>query len=287
MLRFDGAGATDVGHVREHNEDAAFVGPYVALVADGVGGAAAGEVASATAAYVVSSTTLARPADPPAEVLRDAATAAQQCLHDGMLADDSRHGMATTLTAVVCDGREVWLGHVGDSRGYLLRDGELRQVSADHTYVQHMLDNGQLTREEAAVHHWRHVVVRSLDGVTGVGADDLGSALFGAEDDGVDPDEPVLDVVRLDAGAGDRLLLCSDGLTDLVSDADIAEMLATDDAQAAAGQLVDAALAAGGRDNVTCVVLDVVDGPRVVGDGRVLGALSDPANLVDPTRVAR
>lgn len=268
MLRFAGAGVTDVGLVRDHNEDAAFVGPYVALVADGVGGAAAGEVASATAAYVVSSTALARQSDDPATVLADAAAAAQRGIQQGVEADEDRTGMATTLTAVLCDGAAVWLGHVGDSRAYRWRGGVLSQVSADHTYVQHLVDRGQITREEAVVHQWRHVVVRSLDGAAP------------QPDDG-----PVLDVERLDVGAGDRLLLCSDGLTDLVTEDVIAELLAVEDAQSAAAVLVEAALEAGGRDNVTCVVLDVVDGPRVVGDGVVLGSLADPANVVDPAGV--
>lgn len=274
MLRFAGAGVTDVGHVREHNEDAAFVGPSVALVADGVGGAAAGEVASATAAYVVSAVALARRADPPAAVLADAALAAQRRLHEGLLADASRHGMATTLTALVCDGDEVWLGHVGDSRCYVWGDGLLRQVSADHTYVQHLVDHGQLTPDEAIGHEWRHVVVRSLDGAT--------------EEPGADGG-PVLDVARLGVAAGDRLLLCSDGLTDLVSDEGIADLLRLEDAQSAARALVDAALAAGGRDNVTCVVLDLVVGPPPDGGDQsvVLGALGDPANVVDAAGATR
>ena len=264
MLRFSGAGVSDVGRVRPHNEDAGFVGPYVALVADGVGGAAAGEVASATAAHAVSTCVLARPHEPADVVLRDAVGAARVSVQRGVQADLQRLGMATTLTAVVCDGTRAVLGHVGDSRAYRLRDGVLEQVSSDHTYVQHLVDSGQLTRESALRHPWRNVVLRSVDG---------------------DPVGPDVDVVDLDVREHDRLLLCSDGLTDLVPDARIAEVLRLRDPHSAAAVLTQSALSAGGKDNITCIVLDVVDGPRVVGDGQLLGALRDPANIADPGAV--
>ena len=169
-------------------------------------------------------------------------------------------------SAVVSDGSRVVLGHVGDSRVYLLRDGKLRQVSRDHTYVQQMQDTGQLTAEHAATHPWRNVVVRSLDG-------------------NPDADPHDLDLVELDAREGDRLLLCSDGLTDLVDEARIAQVLRLHDPHSAAAVLTQSALQAGGRDNVTCVVLDVVEGPLVVGDGMLLGAVQQPANIVDPAAV--
>ncbi len=114
----------------------------------------------------------------------------------GVQRDLDRLGMATTLTMLVTDGRDVALGHVGDSRGYLFRDGALRQLTKDHTYVQHLIDTGQLTPEDRAVHPWRNVVLRSVDG---------------------DPEGGGPDVVRLDVAVGDRLLLASDGLTDLVA----------------------------------------------------------------------
>lgn len=266
MLRFSGAGVSDTGLVRPHNEDSAFHGPYVALVADGVGGAAAGEVASATAAYVVAATALARFGDDLETVVRDAVAGVRESLRAGVLQDGSRAGMATTLSVVVTDGSRVVLGHVGDSRAYLFRDGGLCQLSRDHTYVQHLLDTGQLSPDRAAGHPWRNVVMRSLDGgpETGMG-------------------EP--DVVALDLVAGDRLLLCTDGLTDLVADEEIADVLGLADPASATAVLTEAALSAGGRDNVTCVLLDLVDGPLVVGDGRLLGAVADPTNVVDPAAV--
>jgi len=265
MLRFSGAGVSDVGLARADNEDSAFVGPYVALVADGVGGAAAGEVASATAAYVVSATALARFGDDPEAVLRDGAAAAGLVLTEGVQEHPEQAGMATTLCALVTDGERIVLGHVGDSRAYLYRDGGLEQVSHDHTYVQLLIDNGQLQPDEVAVHPWRSVVLRSLHAA----AEDLAEL-------------PDIDVVPLDARPGDRLLLCSDGLSDLVGADRIEEVLALADPHSAAAVLTQAALLAGGKDNVTCVVLDVAEGPLVVGDGRLLGAVEDVANIVDP-----
>jgi PPM family protein phosphatase len=266
MLRFSGKGMTDVGRVREANEDSAFLGPYVALVADGVGGAAAGEVASATVAYVVSAIARLRHDQDPAEVLRDAIEAARESLQTGIDADLQRAGMATTLTALVTDGTRVVLGHLGDSRGYLLRAGSLRQITTDHTYVQQMIAAGQLVPEQARSHPWRNVVMRSLHG-------------------GPAEVDQAPDIVSLDLGPGDRVLLCSDGLTDLVTDQRIAELLRPADAEAAATGLVEAALEAGGTDNVTCLVIDVVDGPRVNGDGELLGAVRDVVNIVDPGAV--
>ena len=142
--------------------------------------------------------------------------------------------------------------------------GELRQITKDHTYVQHLVETGRLDPAARATHPWRNVVLRSVDG---------------------DPEGGGLDVVRLDVAPGDRLLLCSDGLTDLVADDVIADVLATEEADEAAATLTQLALDAGGRDNITVVVADLVEGPQVVGDGRVLGALVDPWNVVDPAAV--
>jgi PPM family protein phosphatase len=264
MLRFSGAGVSDVGRVRAVNEDSGFVGPYLALVADGVGGAAAGEIASATAAYAVAATALGRLGQRPEQVVEAAAAAARDNVRLGIQRDLMRLGMATTLTMLVCDGRRVVLGHVGDSRAYLFRGGGLAQVSMDHTYVQHLVDTRGLSPEERATHPWRNVVLRSVDG---------------------DPDSSGLDVAGIDVEVGDRLLLCSDGLTDLVDDSRITQVLGLHDPQSAAAVLTQSALTAGGRDNVTCIVVDLVDGPMVVGDGQLLGAVADPANIVDAASV--
>lgn len=274
MLRFSGTGLSDVGHVREHNEDSGYVSGGLALVADGVGGAAAGEIASATVAAAVVSAVEAAvgTADSAADhaassleqVLAVGTDLARSGIRRAIQHDLTRLGMATTLTALLCDGERVVLGHVGDSRAYRWRDGALEQVSTDHTYVAHLVATGQLGREAVARHPWRNVVLRSVDG---------------------DPADQGVDLVPIDAQVGDRFLLCSDGLTDLVADDVLAELLRDVSPAEAARALTDAALAAGGRDNVTCLVVDLVDVDQKDGEGRPglpLGALEDPANVVDP-----
>ena len=215
---------SDIGLVRSSNEDSAFVGPFVALVADGVGGAAAGEIASATAAYAVAATVLQRPGVDAASVVADAFAAARDNVRLGVQRDLNRLGMATTLTVLVNDGRSVVLGHVGDSRAYLLRGGELRQITTDHTYVQHLVETGRLSDRARGTHPWRNVVLRSLDG---------------------DPEGSGMDITRLDARIGDRLLVCSDGLTDLVDDGRIEAVLRAHDPDGAAATLAQHALSAG------------------------------------------
>jgi serine/threonine protein phosphatase PrpC len=259
MLRISGTGETHVGLVRSDNQDSAFVGPTCMLVADGVGGGAAGDVASATTAYAVAATALRHAHDDPVDVLREAVRLAQAQVHAGVLADASRTGMATTLTALLTDGERFALAHIGDSRGYLLRDGELTRVTRDHTYVQELVDEGRLAPEDAAHHPWRNVVTRTINGTEG----------------------RVADIVPLSLRAGDRILLASDGLTDLVDEAVIAETLATRSDDDAVRALVAGALGRGGRDNVTCLVATIVDGPPLIPDGQLLGAVRDSAKIID------
>jgi protein phosphatase len=263
MLRISGTGESHVGLVRPDNEDSAFIGPTCMLVADGVGGGAAGEVASATTAYAVSATALVRAGDDPAEILRDAVAVAQAQVAAGALADPERRGMATTLTALVTDGSSFALAHLGDSRGYVYRDGELTRVTRDHTYVQELVDQGRLDEQAAAQHPWRNVVLRTVNGAA----------------------EGTPDILALFLRPGDRVLLATDGLTDFVDEAVIAEVLSHRSDDDAAGALVAAALARGGRDNVTCLVATVVDGPALCADGMLHGALRDPRNVLDLTAV--
>lgn len=259
MLRISGTGESHTGLVRADNEDSAFVGPTCILVADGVGGGAAGEVASATTAYAVAASALLHAGEDPATVLRDAIGLAQAQVRAGVVADPARSGMATTLTAVVTDGTTFALAHLGDSRGYVFRDGELTRVTRDHSYVQDLLDEGRLDEHDVDRHPWRNVVLRTVNGSA----------------DGVP------DILALYLEPGDRILLASDGLTDLVDEAVIAETLATRADDDAVPALIAAALARGGRDNVTCVLATVVDGPEISADGLLLGAVRDPANVVD------
>lgn len=263
VLRFSGVAISHVGLVRSGNEDSGFLGPTCMLVADGVGGAAAGEVASATTAYVVSATALAAPGQDPVSMLRSAVRLAQQQVAEGVRRDPARRGMATTLTALATDGERVALAHVGDSRGYVFRDDELIRVSHDHTWVQQLVDEGSLAEAEVPRHPWRNVVTRSVNGQPG--------------EDG--------DVDLLPLVPGDRVLLASDGLTDLVPDSVVERLLQRHCDDAAAEHLLDAALRAGGRDNVTCLLATVIDGPSVVADGQLVGAVRDPRNVVDAAAV--
>jgi protein phosphatase len=263
MLRFHRAGRSHSGLVRAVNEDSGFAGPSLVLVADGVGGAAAGEVASATAAYVTSALALGRPDADPVALLSEAVRLTHEQLEVGTAQDPSRTGMGTTLTALLTDGARVALCQVGDSRAYLLRDGTLTQLTRDQTFVQLLVEQGVITREQARRHPRKNVVLQALEAGH--------------------PAEP--DVGLVDVRLGDRLLVCSDGLTDLVEDDQVRVCLEQPDAEEAAQALVDAALAAGGVDNVTCVVADVEDGPRLVPDGARLGAFSSPDLVVDPAAV--
>ncbi len=264
MLRLSGAGDSHVGLVRSGNEDSGFVGPTCILIADGVGGGAAGEVASATTAYAVAKMVMQRSGQDPVEVLTDAVQLAQTQVAAGISADRSRAGMATTLTAVVTDGEDFALAHLGDSRGYVFRDETLTLVTRDHTYVQDLVDDGRLDPDEVPDHPWRNVVLRTVNG-------------------NVDA-EP--DVLALHLTEGDRLLLATDGLTDLVGEAEIDEVLRRRNDDDAVPALIAAALARGGRDNITCIVATVVDGPSVSADGRLLGAVMQPENVVDPGAIS-
>jgi len=263
MLQFRFAAESDTGLVRGHNEDSGFAGPYLLAVADGVGGAAAGEVASATTAYVVSALSLAHPGTDPLGLLHSAIEKSTEQVRAGVEADPAKQGMATTLTAILTDGVRFGLAHVGDTRAYLLHSGVLRQLTHDHTLVQEMVDAGRMSAEEAAVSPHRHIVLQAVDGRS----------------------VPTPDLTWIDLEAGDRLLLCTDGLTDLIGDADIQRLLAEDSPRLAAFRLVRAALEAGGVDNITCVVADLVDAEPVVGAGLLVGSARDIGNVVDPAAV--
>lgn len=263
MLRFSSTGRSHPGLVRSNNEDSGFAGPYLQLVADGVGGAAAGEIASATAAYVTCALAAGAPQSDLLELLGRAVRISHEQIRAGTALDPARTGMGTTLTALLTDGSQVALAHVGDSRAYLLRDGELVQLTRDQTLVQTLVEEGLITRDEARRHPYKNVVLQAVDG-----------------------DHPATpDLALVDVRPGDRLLVCSDGLSDLVDDEQILACLDEQEASEAVDRLVEAALAAGGRDNVTCLVSDVVDGPALQPVGAVLGALGDPWLVVDPAAV--
>jgi serine/threonine protein phosphatase PrpC len=237
-MHVSGFAATDRGRFREGNEDAHYCGTTLFAVADGLGGHRAGEIASDTAIEVIAKLDQPPP-DHPDEArhaLAEAFEAANRAVIEKGASDPAYAGMATTLTAALLHQDQLTIAHVGDSRAYLLRDGEpLRQLTSDHTVVAQLVRQQRLSPEEAAVHPFRSVLITAV---------------------GLEP-EPQVDLLRpLDLQPGDQILLCSDGLTEPVTDEVIAELLITnDDGDAACRALIDAANQAGGPDNITVVLL--------------------------------
>ena len=228
---------SDVGLLREENEDAMYAGPRLLAVADGMGGHAAGEVASRVVIETVAALDRQPPDGDPSQALRSAVVNANEHLRAMSAADRALEGMGTTLTALLWTNDELRLVHIGDSRGYLFRDGELLPVTHDHTFVQNLIDEGRISADEALTHPQRSWITNALDGRPSI----------------------ELDLSAPEARAGDRYLICSDGLSSYVSEQTIAETLRTPDPQAACDFLVDLALRAGGPDNITCIVGDFVE----------------------------
>ena len=247
------AARSDVGLVRDVNQDSGYAGPHLLVLADGMGGAAGGDIASSVAVAHLA------PLDGEShrsEDLLDRLRTALGNAHRDLVAYSAERaelkGLGTTVVALLRSGSRLGMVHIGDSRAYLLRDGELIQVTTDHTFVQHLIDSGELSPEEAEQHPHRSALLRVLG-------------------DGDSP--PMVDESIREARAGDRWLLCSDGLSGPVSAETIQRVLTeTGDLGAGAEELVQLALRAGGQDNITVVLADVVDSdelpdttPQVVG----------------------
>ncbi len=226
---------SDVGLVRAHNEDAFLVRSPLFAVCDGMGGHAAGEVASKIAVDTIGANAPDHADD---VVLGAAVEAANAAVLEGAAAGQGKPGMGCTATCVLIEKNKMAVAHVGDSRVYLLHDGALVRVTHDHSYVEELVDAGEITADEARIHPSRSIITRAL---------------------GSDPDM-YADHFTLDVSAGDRVVICSDGLSSMVSDKDIEELsVSSATPQAAANNLVSAALTAGGHDNVTVVVVDIVE----------------------------
>ncbi|PRQ10457.1 protein phosphatase [Corynebacterium sp. 13CS0277] len=238
--------ASDRGLVRGNNEDSAYAGPHLLALADGMGGHAAGEVASQIMISHMRRLDVASDDLDMLAVLGVVADEGNRAIAAQVRAHPDTDGMGTTLTALMFDGHEFGLCHVGDSRGYRLRDGQLEQITVDDTFVQSLVDQGELDPEDVSTHPQRSLILKAYTGR---------------------PVEPTLKM--LDARPGDRLLLCSDGLSDPVTAATIETTLRAGTPEEAARRLVELALRSGGPDNVTVVVADIVDtstpdGSRVV-----------------------
>jgi protein phosphatase len=236
VLRF--AAGSHKGMIREGNEDSGYAGPRLLAVADGMGGQAAGEVASSEVLSSIVELDEDAPGADPMAALQGAAERANERLRVLVEGDPSLEGMGTTLTALLWTGQTAALIHIGDSRAYLLRDGVLAQITTDHTWVQRLVDEGRITEEEASTHPQRSLIMRALMG-TGEVESDLS--------------------IR-EVRAGDRYLLCSDGLSGVVSHQTLEETLGSYySPEQTIAELIELALRGGGPDNITCVVADVLD----------------------------
>jgi protein phosphatase len=247
--------ASDIGKARERNEDAFLAVHPLYVVADGMGGHRGGDVASSIVVEELSKS------DEDGMRLGERIREANRTVFERQAGDRSLAGMGTTVTAVVADAGTLRIGHVGDSRAYLLRNGDLRRLTEDHTLVGRMVDEGKISEEEAAGHPQRSILTRAL----GV-------------DERVDVDEQSIDVRQ-----GDRLLLCTDGLTSMMREESVLEILEGHrDPQETSEALVDAANRAGGLDNITVVVIDFEEGDGV----EVLGASTSPGTAGTASSVA-
>jgi len=261
VLRY--AARSDRGLVRANNEDSVYAGARLLALADGMGGHAAGEVASQ---LVIAALAHLDDDEPGGDLLSKLDTAVREgnsAIAAQVEADPELEGMGTTLTAILFAGNRLGLVHIGDSRGYLLRDGELTQITKDDTFVQTLVDEGRITLEEAHSHPQRSLIMRALTG---------------------HEVEPTL--IMREARAGDRYLLCSDGLSDPVSHDTILEALQISDTAESADRLIELALRGGGPDNVTVVVADVVDYDYGQTQPILAGAVSGDDDQTAPPNTA-
>ena len=246
------AALSDIGRVRKKNQDSGYASSRLLVQADGMGGPPAGDLASALTVQ-----TMRRLDEPVAgdlvEALAGAVHRANDRLSEMVESDPSVEGMGTTLDAVLTDGERVALAHIGDSRAYLLRNGMLTQLTIDHTFVQTLVDEGRITLAEARTHPHRSLMIRALDGRNEL--------------------EP--DITVLDVRPGDRIMLCSDGLSGFVEDHVIAQLMGAGPVDAAVVALVRAGLDAGSNDNVTCILAEIIDGEFTAHEPLVVGAAAD------------
>lgn len=253
-IEFRCAARSDVGLVRSNNQDSGYAGPNLLVLADGMGGPAGGDIASSVAiAHLVPLDSDSYPADKMLPLLREALMDAHDELSDRSRRDKDLEGLGTTCIAVMRSGNKLAMVHIGDSRAYVLRGEALTQVTTDHSFVQYLVESGQITPEEAEHHPNKNVVLRVL----------------GDSQADVTPDETIREAV-----VGDRWLLCSDGLSGVVSPETLGAVLAEiDDPGECAEELIRLALRAGGPDNITCVVADIVEpGSYPVGPPQIVGA---------------
>ena len=254
---------SETGLVRHNNQDSVYASPTLLVVADGMGGAAAGDLASAVVIKRLRETDGHFEGEAMLHALSEALSRANDDVADLIAADPTLDGMGTTVCGALFSGTQLGVVHIGDSRGYLLRAGHLTQITHDHSWVQSLIDDGELTPEEAAVHPKRSLLLKVLNG------------------------QPVHapDLSLLDVQAGDRVMFCSDGLSGLITPETLSRLLRTADAEEAVRRLVGAARKAGGYDNITLVVADVVAPDPALDSAapRILGAAAQVRVPVVPS----
>lgn len=249
------AARSDRGLHRSNNEDSVYAGPHLLAIADGMGGHAAGEVASKVVIAALAPLDEGVPGDDLLGKLHEAVVSGNDTIAELVEQDPDLEGMGTTLTAILFGGARLGLVNIGDSRTYLLRDGQFTQITRDDSFVQSLLDEGRITAEEALTHPQRSLVLRALVGHEVI--------------------EPTLQV--RETRPGDRYLLCSDGLSDVVGFETLAETIQIGDRQACADKMIELALQGGGPDNVTVIVADVVD-----EEPQVTRAFDTSSNRIQP-----
>ena len=256
VLSFRAAGRSDVGLVRENNEDSGLIGKHFLLVADGMGGHAAGELASSTAISIVAQVDANKEKlENLNEKLLNIPDVITKELKNAISKDSSRAGMGTTLTSAVIEGSSLKVSQVGDSRAYLVRDKKIIRLTKDQTYIQSLIDNNEVTEDEAKTHPQRSLLLQAIDGIT----------------------ESVPVISDHEIFQNDKIILCSDGLTNVVSDGEILEIINKFDYVGAVSALIEKSLEHGGPDNITVIVADIYKGKsenKVI----VLGAAAEPRN---------
>ena len=257
-LYFRAAGRSDVGLLRENNEDSGFIGKNFLLVADGMGGHAAGELASSTAVSVVAQleSSLDKISDIDKKLFNIPSIISKE-LKNTISKDSTRSGMGTTLTTVVLHDNSLRVVHVGDSRAYLIRDKKIKAITKDQSYIQSLIDNNEITLEEAKTHPQRSLLLQAIDGLT----------------------EATAFIDSVEVIAGDKLVLCSDGLTNVVSDQEILQIVNQFEYVGSVSALIEKSLENGGPDNITVIVAEVVS-EKYENKIVVLGAAAEPRNRI-------
>ena len=257
-LSFRAAGRSDVGLVRNNNEDSGFIGKHFLLVADGMGGHAAGELASSTTVAIVAQF------DNNKENLEDIESKLIEIpkvitkeLKNAINKDSARAGMGTTLTAAVIQENQLKVSHVGDSRAYLVRNKNISRITKDQTYIQSLIDNNEITESESKNHPQRSLLLQAIDGIT----------------------ESIPVITSTDILENDKIILCSDGLTNVVTDEELLEIVNQFDYVGAVSALIEKALENGGPDNITVIVADLQK-EKYENKIIVLGAAAEPRNRI-------